>query len=502
MNIGVIAGLVLLTLAPARSRGADTVLDMLGWVPGRANVALFIDADEVQRSPIAVQGKWGEGNKSTFGLDSLPANAARLVVASQYDPSRGPVWEVVIASQRKPVTEAVFARQNGGTRDTIGGKPVILTPRHGIVAPLAPTLAGAFQPPNRQEAARWLRAANGQAAPDLSPYLKLAAAGVKPASPVVLAFDTTDMFDPTVVKAKLAKVSSLKEKSANVDIVTALVCGMRGVTLTISLTDQITAELRVDFDRPAAPLTGVAKPLFLAALERMGVHDPEMDAWTETVSGTTVVLGGKISLGATESVLSPFLRPSAGSASPDDSSAPGADLKAQASLEYFQGVNKKIREVRESKNPTFPKLAFTFNNAARRIDDLRILNVDDELLAWGAALTTSFRTMGIVAQAAAGQIDLLEANKAMMSVSTPNYYYGSAYGAAHGYWGGAAYGINYAVPDGTVSNTVVSNYGQIANLQTMTNQQEHEYRMNTWKNIEAATIQVRRNMVKKYSIEF
>jgi hypothetical protein len=97
---------------------------------------------------------------------------------------------------------------------------------------------------------------------------------------------------------------------------------------------------------------------------------------------------------------------------------------------------------------------------------------------------------------------MLEANRAFVSVNTPNYYSGSAYGVGGGYWGESAYGYNYTVPTGTSNTTTASNYGQIGNLQTMTNQQEHQYRMNTWKNIETATTDIRRKMVKKYGIEF
>ena len=42
-----------------------------------------------------------------------------------------------------------------------------------------------------------------------------------------------------------------------------------------------------------------------------------------------------------------------------------------------------------------------------------MLNVDDELLNWGASVATTFRAMAILAQKAYGMMNLAEANRAM-----------------------------------------------------------------------------------------
>jgi hypothetical protein len=273
---------------------------------------------------------------------------------------------------------------------------------------------------------------------------------------------------------------------------------MRGATLTIRLSDTITAELQVEFAGQAEAFQGLAKPLLLEVLDRMGLHGDEMNAWKATVSGNTVTLAGPLELATANLLLSPFLRPSASSVAGDETAPAGDDPKAQASLRYFQAVDKKLKEVRTIKNSTYTKMITAYNAAARQIDDLRVLDVDDELLDWGGAVATTLRSMAIVDQATLGQCTMLQANKAMVSVTTPNYYYGSSYG----YWGGAGYGYSYAVPSGTASTAVASNYGQVANMQYMTKAQETQYRQNTWGNIDTATTELRRKMVKKYGIEF
>jgi hypothetical protein len=240
----------------------------------------------------------------------------------------------------------------------------------------------------------------------------------------------------------------------------------------------------------------------LEVLTKLGFHSAEMDKWTATVRGTSVTFSGPLTKESANDLLSPLLRPSLGSLDHPPPEVPADQVKARASQKYFQAVHKKMSEVKKTNPPTFEKLMAIFNSAARYIEDLPLLNVDDELLNWGAAVATTFRTMAIVAQKTNGAISLAEANRAMAVVSTPNYYSGYGVGYAGGYYGGYGWGYNYSVPSGTTTTSTVSNYGAIDNLQTVTSQNEALYRRDTWKGIDAATLDLRRKMVKKYNIEF
>jgi len=208
-------------------------------------------------------------------------NAARLVVGCQIDPAGGTAWEVLVAAQRKRVGDTEFAKATGGTSDTVGGKSVVVTEKYGIAATLAPRVVGAHEPPNRQEAGRWLRSTTGKVAPGISPYLKQATALVGPQTPVVLAFDTADMLPTARMKAGLDKAKALEVKKANPNAL----AGLRGVTVILRVTDHMAGEIRLDFDGPAAALKDVAKPLRLEVLDQMGLVGDEMDAWAVTFRG-------------------------------------------------------------------------------------------------------------------------------------------------------------------------------------------------------------------------
>ncbi len=118
----------------------------------------------------------------------------------------------------------------------------------------------------------------------------------------------------------------------------------------------------------------------------------------------------------------------------------------------------------------------TNNTPARQIDDLPILGVDEDLLGWGASLSSTLRTMSITAQAATGQMSQLDAQRSMSQISSPNYYYGSSAGMRAGYWGAAGYAQNYAVPTGTATTYTDSNNATINQLVMQTKEQEHQYR--------------------------
>jgi hypothetical protein len=261
-------------------------------------------------------------------------------------------------------------------------------------------------------------------------------------------------------------------------------------------------EIRLDFDGPAAALKDVAKPLLIEVLDHMGLGDDDFDAWIVTVAGNTATYRGGLKRETAGRFLAPFLRPSLSAVGGDsaDDTEPGS--KAAKSVRYFKGVKEKLLETKKTNYKSFPSLAVGYNQAARHIDDLPILGVDDDLQSWGASLSSTLRTMSITAQAANGQMSMLDAQRSMSQIRDPNYYYGSGAGMRAGYWGAAGYAYNYAVPTGTTTTYTVSNNATINQLVTMTNQQEHQYRLNTWKTIDQVTQDVRRAMVKKYEVEF
>jgi hypothetical protein len=503
MRLASVAAVAVMLFGPApQMQAEEPILQLLGWVPDRANAALFLNADGVRNSPFGKKVKWGTADDPTTGLDSLPANVSQLVVASQNTPGGGSAWEVRIATLRKDVAEAEFLKMLGGTNDTIAGKTVSVSPKYGITAMLAAKTVGAYQPSNRQDAGRWLREASGRVSPYLSPYIRGAALQMTDQTPVVVAFDTRDVFEPGTLKNHFSESESLKKSKVDPAAVAEVFAGMTGVTISVKAEEQLSVRIQLDFAKPPTGLEKVAKIVALDLLETAGVREDEMDKWNAVVTGNAIMLHGDASRETVRSLLAPFLRPSVSALQPQSPSGKNGDPKSEPSVRYFREVSKQYKALRTTRYSSYTNLAYKYNTTARQIDDLPILNVDDELLQWGASVTATIRTIAINAQLTGGQIDLIQANRTMSSISSPNYFYGSAYGGGASYWGGYGYGYNYALPTGTTTQYTVSNYAQVGNLTRMTNIQEQQFRVKTWENVERATGELRRKMVKKYNVEF
>jgi hypothetical protein len=480
--------------ASGSSTAQERVTDLLGWVPAQTNLVLFVDAEALANSAVAKQGKWGTGHDPVSGLDTLPAGVSQLVVASRFSPVAGASGEVFVARLKKPVTDADLLNGAGGTRDTLAGKPVVLTPHNRFLVNLAPGIAGVYQQADRQGAALWLREATGKPPANLSPVLAAGGSGAGRDAPVVLVMDTADMFSPALVKAKLVTSDTFRDDPAKVSPVAELFGQLQYLTLTIRASAALAAEMKLEFGAPAAPLDGLAQPLLLEVLKRLGLHSAEMDRWEATVRGKTVTFRGPLTTEGANELLAPLLRPSLGVLDPTGPVVPADQLKSQATRKYFQVVQKKLDEATKTVDHSPRRLASAYANAARHIEEMPLLNVDEEVLNWGSAIAAALRTLGVVLQASHGSVNAVASTRALATVSAPPASAGGGY--PNGYsW-------DDAIPGGSKGTTAVSNYAATTNIEWVSTKNWPVYREEVWKNIRAATVDLRRKMTTKYNVEF
>lgn len=477
----VLGGLLVVTSGP--SRAAD-FSDLLRRVPAQANAVLLVDVDAVHRNPAtAKDGATKKGDHdSLIGVDNLPAAVQKLVIGAQISPTTlDPAWKVGIASTRTAMTPAQIAASEGGTTDELAGKQVVISPRKTYFTMFAPQTVGAMHPANRQEFARWLRTEGG-----LSPFLKDATA--KATAPVFLALDTTDVFDPPGLKAKLANSKAIAGHEGQLDSIVRALAGLKGVRLAVQVAPALRGEVSLDGDAVSA-LMPVAKALVLTALDASGNAVEDLESWTVRSSGGSVVLSGALTDGGLRQLVGPLLSPAmaaVGNSAP--AKAPGQPT-AEASQRYFRSVAKLTKELQKQKQQTYNNLARAYQNYAQQIDELPLLGVDPELLTYGAQVSVTLRNLAVLGKATLGQSQQLALQRADAPVqSTASTPYGD------GYWG---YG--YAP---TSMTTNVTNAPQINSLIAQAGTNERVIRAQTWANIDKATAEIRRKMVEKYHVEF
>jgi hypothetical protein len=462
------AGLAVL-LAAAPAPAAESFADLARRVPDSANALLLIDAAALRAA------------HDPFGL---PPGVERLVVAAQLNPcTLDHVWKVGVAATRDPVTADRLAKaEGGGTPETVAFHEVVLSPRNAYFAVLAPQVAGAMHPANRQLLARWLRV--GPHGPGPSAYLT-AAAAAPAAAPVVLALDTADVFDPPGLRSKLAKMKALAGRG-DLPRIAQAIAGLKGVRLTVRGGAKFEGELRLEGDAADA-LAPVAKPLVQEVLESMGTVVEDLDAWTARVDGWAVVLSGPLTDRGVRLLLSPLIAPTM--APTPSAAAPAGDGKSEAatSQRYFRSVKKLLDDLQQQKNRTYNAIAQAYQKYAQQIDELPILGVDPELLQWGGQVATTLRGL-------AGLAKSTQSQKNIASINYARTMYQGSYNSTD------AWGYQYTVPTGTAVDTGA--VGQINNLMATAGANEAAVRNQTWNNIDTVTAQIRRKMTEKYKVEF
>jgi hypothetical protein len=413
-----------------------------------------------------------------------------------------PTSRVAMIDLTESMTPAQVVQRESGTMDTVAGLPVVVTPRGRAYVFLSSKLVAEIDTVNRQEIARWIRVSSRSTRPTLSKFLEEAAESVQPGAQIMLAMDLTDVPDAEGVRKRLKDSKFLEDTRVDLEKVANTLVGIRGVTLTLAVDKAIDGEIRLEFSTSAEPLRIIGKPMFLHALQSMGASLDELDSWKGSVEGNAFVLRGQLTERGARMLLSPGSARMSRGAYADitrSSEPPPPNPEAIPSQRYFRSVTTLLDELNNEKKPkTVSQRGYWYQQYATKIDSLPVLNVDPEMLEFGAAISSTLRAMANLGKIAKDQNAMIQANQIdhLSVVTGYNTVYGG--GVAATPWGARGYGWNWTAPQ----TTEVSNYRQIGNLCSKNAAVEKAYREDTWKNIAEATQTIRRKMVQKYKVEF
>lgn len=420
-------------------------------------------------------------------LAEIPENANRAAISAFIDfDSLEPVWEVatVAFGKNKIPTPKTIAEKAGGYLDPIGGKPVIWSPRGRYIVLLGGDKLAVYKPADRSGVARWIRSLPQPAQP-LPEYLKRTAERALDSSALVLAVDMADSVSPVPVKDKLASLQSVAEAKASLDELAKLIADVHGVTFSVTVEDQFVGHLQFDFGTAPTALGKIGKQMVVEMFSRRGLLFPELRDWKASIQGKSFTLSGPLDARSVVNVLS-FFRgaPSTAdaayeSAGTSEAGGSTSSKAAEASKRYFTGVQRVLTQSRDTKGLSVAERGVFNDKLSRKIDDLPILNVDKELLDYGAAVAQLIRGAGLAIRsanvAAGGQ----------RATGSTTYAFG-AYGYGYGY-GGVYFNDNTAYNEGLM---------QQAHAQGM---QQH---LSNMQQVDTLTADIRRKMTEKYMIEF
>lgn len=501
----------LLLIGAIGSRACAQFAPLLQRVPHSANTIFLFNAEKTFSSAVAQKEDWQKNfaNSIEKGLVHLPVDTTHFVMAGHIDfDSMHPVWQVGAVKTKNKHDMVVIAKKSGGTRDTIGGHEAVLLPGGTYVVQCDPFTYATMAPAGRQAVARWMSETES-AAPRFTPYLQEAIGYAEDSgTELIMAIELTDGFDPTVVKTRVEESSLVAEKKLEAAEVTAVLLSIKGLMLGVTLGEKPYGSIKVDFGRDARVLKGSAKQILLDGLANRGVMVDDLQSWNETVEGSTITFSGYLTTTGLRQITSLLDAPVAAAVATDEPAAQTStspsdeDPAAVASQKYFDSVNQFFSDLRDKEPQRIAQYGGWFEKYARKIDQLPMVNVDSEMLDYGAYVAQQLRNAAAAIQGIGIRSRVRQVDAAQQAGGVTPAYYGSAYDGGYAYGGNYYYGAN-AFARG---NYVQEGLRQQQMARTQVKVQEKAVGTSAARaivqDIEQATAMVRRQMTEKYKVEF
>ncbi len=368
--------------------------ELLSQLPDGANTLMVLDATKLMASEMALDRGWNSKVRDGSAPIHLPEEAQRVVMAAAIDSSRdfSSVWQAGLVSLSRPLSLSLVARAAGGYADTVNGKSAAWIPSGIYCVEMAPTVLGVRYPSDRQALARWSQTYSNKTATRLPSYLAQAATGIDRGAQMVLAMDLSSIAQPHRVRKNLENNEVVKKFKLNPEKVAAAVLSLKGFVMEVTVTDKASGQIRVDFDTNLTLSDAAGKALVLDALSEMAADLPGLDSWKATVTSQSIVMVGDLSDDALRRLFSMLQFPHIDTDEPGSSETSSANKMLEASKAYFDSVTTLVADLKKnSKNST--RDSYWQERYAEKIDALPLLNVDPDLLDFGAKTAQTLRVM-------------------------------------------------------------------------------------------------------------
>ncbi|QDT63176.1 hypothetical protein [Calycomorphotria hydatis] len=523
----VFTALVVIVCSSTISTAEETFDQLFQRIPIQANAVMAIDVNDLQATSMAQKNGWFSKMEAAYADRSIfvPPEANRVLIASRLSPLSGfqQEWEVALMDLRESIPLKYIAQLEGGYVDTIAGYSAAWTPSGSYIAEIQKNLLAVIYPDDRQAVSKWLHGAFTGASAGLTSYLRQAVNEAGRTSPVVMAIDMKDMLQPAEVRSKIENAPAGAGRDLNQDELVATLLSLQGAVFTVSISDKAEGELRVDFGTDTKILKPVAKEMLTSVLSNLGVIWPGFSSWNVTTESYSVVARGGLDDGDLRRIFSLIETPTTkfselnNEKNKPTSQEDQENLVKRSTLTYWRTLETLVEDLKEGVENSQRKKnnyeAVWFERYARKIDRMPILNVDDEMLAFGQSIAETFRSVALGARKTgiAGGVAKSQVQPYNVDGGYSAYYRYNNSGYGYGY-GGANSGAGFVTgtPDArNAGDTARETRDGVRTLTSQRNQISTQVRANinvsifqTGAQLEQAMSDMRVKMTKKYQIEF
>src|SRR5688572_969239 len=330
-------------------------------LPAGANAVIAINVDKVLKTPYA-QAEWVPTAADAWANQPvmIPSGAKRLLMAAEVrTDSMEPFWEMSLVEMEKVPDLKLMAAKEGGHIDRVWDKDAVASPINAYFVPLDATTLASITPANRAAIAKWVRTPTTRPEGNMtSDYLQRVAAGLGDKTDIVMALDLEGAFGVPRIRRWLDETDIKEIPEKQRDEAARTLGTMKGITLAMTVGQDVTGRATVEFDRDASALGPAAKPIMLGVLSAAGMRIDDIEQWNFAASGKQVTMDGKLSTPALRKLLgivqSPIPAATAGAGGGGDKPA-GGDVPsdpAQASQRYFKVICANLDNLRLASSPT------------------------------------------------------------------------------------------------------------------------------------------------------
>lgn len=429
--------------APAIAQG--TYEELLARIPDGANVLMFADIAAIRKAPLVKEQGWlpaaGQGDGSDPGAPGLPDKVGAAVIASYLDTgSMNAAWEAgLLRYSGPPVDFKSLSKKLMGQFERIGDVPIAETIQGVYLFEISRDLIGILRPGSRQVMARWLPTAQkgGKPAPA---FAKDALRELAGGAEVALVIDLDQSISPRKALDGIRDSRSLGQVRLDQSAAARAIASARSATFSMDLGDKAEGRIRIDFADAISILDPIGKDLVLTALDRAGVGLEDIKDWPASVQQASIVLHGPLKPESVRRILGLFSppRPDSGAAIAADappasgSAAPAPSTpNAERTRAYYRAVVKTLDGLRAS-GQDYNRMAFWLEKDARAIDDMPILGVDPDVLAFGTRVSRALRDLSGSIKYSGQDIIYRVANMSGNSGGGTGYYGYGGYSSASG----------------------------------------------------------------------
>lgn len=432
--------------AGLRSAHADELNTLLNKVPSNTNAVVVANISAMMRSPIAQQQRWAEAMALDYigGILPFPPETQTAVLAFQVDlRTLSSTRQVTLFQAGKSLNLDFIAQTERGSRGTIGGGlPMVQVPRtNSFVIDLGNQLYASATPALTTEVSNWLKATKTAAGLSENSFLREMLRKTNGES-LVFVFNMEEMLDENVLRKNLHKAKSLQGKSVDVDDLSKLIAGIKGVRLGVRIGVDFEASFSAEFKGITARFKDILPALTQETLEHMGLGFEDISGWQANFTDHGMKLQGKLSELTFRRLLAMVAPPQVPVlAEPMDSPGDPQAGIVRSSRRYLTALDKLLSDLRNQipKCRDYNEAATITENFAKRISRLPQANVDEELLSLAGRTEAQLRAVANSYRGARLDWKALDAERQESLMLSA----GGAYAAGFANWWGGYAGAYY-----------------------------------------------------------